>query len=286
MNALCRHLGISPQAYYQQRRRELRRAAESATILLIVRMVRRRHPRMGTRKLLAYIRPMLAQEGLTIGRDRLLTLLRDHDLLVPRLRRRRRTTWGGSPCAPNRLIGTPISYPDAAWVADITYLDMASGGFRYLFLLMDLYSRYIVGWHVASSLGAEQALVTLRMAIQQAAHPLQGLIHHSDHGVQYTSTAYLHCLATYGILPSMGEVGNAYDNAYAERVLGTLKHEYALNAAFRSHQEVQRAVAEAIHLYNTDRPHASLAYATPLAVYRGDVSAEVVWVPGPQEDSR
>lgn len=286
MDAICHHMGISRQAHYQRRQREVRTAADEQRVLLAVSLVRRRHPRMGGRKLWVQIRPMLAQEGLNIGRDRLFALLKAHDLLITPQKSSQRTTWAGKWRAPNRLAGSLITAPDQAWVADITYLDMAYGGFLYAFVLMDLYSRYIVGWHVADSLAAEQAVIALEMALQQAPRPLAGLIHHSDHGAQYGSKAYRQCLEHHGIQASMGEVGNAYDNAYAERVLGTLKREYALNSTFTHRQQTEAAVAQAVYLYNMERPHLSLAYATPVSAYRGDVLAQPVKVLNLQQENR
>lgn len=280
MTQLCHRMGISRQAHYQRLRRQMERQVDEEKILSQVRMVRRRHPCLGTRKLLVKLQPLMAQERLSIGRDRLFDLLRGRDLLVPPRRRRcRRTTWAGTRRAPNRVAGHSIDRPDAVWVADITYLDLAVGGqFVYLFVLMDLYSRYVVGWNLASSLAAEHALEALQEAICQAPRPLVGTIHHSDHGVQYTSTRYWNCLWEHGLQPSMGEAGNAYDNAYAERLLGTLKQEYALDSVFHHESEARMAVAQAIHFYNSDRPHTALDYATPKDVYYGAVVAPPVTV--------
>jgi len=180
---------------------------------------------------------------------------------------------------PNRLAGVPITRPNMGWVVDITYLDVESKGFMYLFVLMDLYSRYVVGWKLGDSLLADHALEALENGIAQAGGSgLKGLIHHSDHGVQYTSNKYLQRLREYGMLPSMGEIGNAYDNAYAERVLGTLKREYGLDDVFRGEAGVRSAVEEAVYLYNHERPHLSLEYATPASVYLGGVEVEGVVV--------
>ncbi len=274
---VCREMGISRQAYYQMLWREKREDVEEEKIVSMVRMVRRKHPRMGARKLLIKIGPMMAQEGLRMGRDRFFELLRVRGLLVPRKRRMSRTTWSGGRRMPNHLVGVPIDRRDMAWVADITYLDVESKGFMYLFMLMDLYSRYVVGWKLGDSLSAVHAVDALeRGAAQADGNDLEGLIHHSDHGVQYTSNKYLQSLEKYGMLASMGEIGNAYDNAYAERVLGTLKREYGLGDAFGDVAGVRSAVEEAVYLYNHERPHLSLEYATPASVYQGGV--EVVGV--------
>jgi len=233
---------------------------------------------MGTRKILVKIRPMLVKEGIRVGRDRLFELLRSRDLLVVRRRRRHKTTTGGVVRVPNLLVGREVKQQDQVWVADITYLEMGSGRYRYLFLVMDLYSRKVVGWCLAETLEWRHALRALGRAVRQARGGVVGLIHHSDHGSQYRSRGYVEYLGRVGIRSSMGKVGNAYDNAYAERVVGTLKREYGLGHVFSGEADLWKAVREAVELYNTDRPHQALAYATPVEVYRGEVKVRGVRV--------
>ena len=127
---------------------------------------------MGGRKLLYKLEPMLACEGLKMGRDRLFDLLRSQDLLVARKKTYRRTTIPGLWRAPNRLLGLTISRPNQVWVSDITYLELELIHFAYLFVLMDLFSRYIVGWQVASSLSTDGALASLDQALGQLASSL------------------------------------------------------------------------------------------------------------------
>ncbi len=268
MRQVCSAFEISRQAHYQQVWRDAQREEEYQLILEMVRQIRRKHPRMGGRKLLLKIQPMLAAQGLTIGRDRLFSLLREADLLVKRGRSHRRTTIPGLWVAKNLLPGLAIAYPNQVWVCDITYLEIQFG-FAYLFVLMDLFSRYIVGWHVSNSLAAEGALTCLQMALKQLPRIPQGLIHHSDHGVQYASHAYLEALYQNCISPSMGAVGNCYDNIFAERLMGTLKNEYLLDSRFSDLSQVTIAVQEVVYQYNTDRPHLSLNLAVPHTVYNG-----------------
>lgn len=273
--AICRAAGLTPQAYYQAQRRQAARLTQEARILSLVRMLRARQPRLGTRKLLVRLRPLLAQEGLAIGRDRLFALLRQAGLLVKRQRKGCRTTWAGSLRVANRVAGLRITRVNQVWVTDITYLALQNGRFVYLFVVMDLYSRAILGWTVGETLEAVHALAALQQAFQQAGDAdLRGLIHHSDHGVQYTSQPYQAALAQRGLLSSMGEVGNSYDNAYAERVIGILKQEYGLDLPFVAVTQVRTASAESIHLYNWERPHQALGYAFPGAVYAGTVTGQ------------
>ena len=269
MEQVCNAFGITPQAHYQQQKREEPRQARDEIVLELVRQVRRKHPRMGGRKVLFKIQPMLAAEGLTIGRDRFFRLLGEQNMLVLPKKAYRRTTQAGLWRAPNLLPGLSVSRPNQVWVCDITYLELQSGKFAYLFLLMDLYSRCILGWQVAASLAAEGALESLRMAFECLAAPHPGLIHHSDHGVQYTSQVYRDTLLAHHAQPSMGAVGNCYDNIFAERLIGILKDEYLLNMPFSEYAQVHPAVAQAVQLYNTDRPHLALQMATPIQVYHG-----------------
>ena len=269
MDLICEQFGITRQAHYQKMKREKQQQQDEEIIMEMVRLIRRKHPRMGTRKLLFKMKPMLAVEGLMIGRDRIFSLLRDQNMLVYPKKAYRRTTIPGYWRTPNLLPGLTISDPNQVWVCDITYLEVEVDRFAYLFLLMDLFSRFIVGWHVATSLMATGAVACLTMALKSFPERKNNCIHHSDHGVQYTAHSYMQMLLQEGIRPSMGAVGNCYDNIFAERVIGTLKHEYALDARFADHHQVQSAVDQAIRYYNTDRPHLSLNMAVPHDVYFG-----------------
>jgi putative transposase len=269
MAQVCDQFGITRQAHYQKQQREMAQLRADVIILEMVRQVRRKHPRMGGRKLLFKIQPMLAAEGLKMGRDRLFDRLREQDLLVERKKTFRKTTLAGLWRAPNRLPGLVIAQPNQVWVCDITYLELEHNHFAYLFLLMDLFSRYIVGWHVAPSLAADGAVLSLQQALRCLPCSTHNLIHHSDHGVQYTSHVYLDTLRQHHILASMGAVGSCYDNIFAERVIGILKGEYGLDAPFVEYLQVIPVVKEAIYFYNVDRPHLSLNLATPSEVYFG-----------------
>jgi transposase InsO family protein len=267
MEQICAYFGITRQAHYQMMKREQQRAKEELLILEMVRQVRRKHPRMGVRKLYVKIGPMLEAEELKIGRDGLFELLGRADMLVQRRRKQRRTTIPGVWRTPNLLPGLTVMRPNQVWVSDITYLETEVQPFVYLFVIMDLYSRYIVGWHVSVSLAASGALLALNQAIQQCQSPIQNLIHHSDHGVQYTCHDYLDTLSNHNIRPSMGAVGNCYENAFAERVIGTIKGEYGLDRRLADLLVAHELAEEAILLYNTDRPHQALSYAYPSQVY-------------------
>lgn len=234
--------------------------------LELVRAIRHHHPRMGTRKLLSRVQPQLAQRGYSCGRDQLFDLLRAHNLLVPVKRRATRTTRSGLWRCPNLLGELVLTGPHQLWVADITYLTLENG-FAYLALLTDAFSRFIVGFDLCLSLAVEGCERALNLALAHTPQPLTGLVHHSDHGVQYTARTYRATLSQRHIRSSMGEVGNCYENALAERMNGILKLEYGLDSLFVDLPQAQATTAQAISLYNYDRPHLALRYQVPAAVH-------------------
>ena len=165
----------------------------------------------------------------------------------------------------NKLAGTRIERPHQAWVCDITYMRVTKG-FVYLFLITDAFSRKIVGWKLSNSLGIDSAMEALQMALRQCPNA-KGLIHHSDRGIQYCSTSYVEKMRSKGIQISMGEAGNCYDNAMAERVNGILKDEYGLEETFADEREALKATKQAIQAYNEQRPHWSLNLQIPAKVH-------------------
>jgi len=233
-------------------------------VLAHVDAVRRAQPRVGTRKLQAH----LAVRGVPVGRDRLFTCLRETGRLVKRKRRATQTTYArhGYAVAPNRLKTVTVTAPGQVVVSDITYLRLARGTFAYLFLVTDLYSRRILGWHVSRDLSHHAALVALDAAAQ-ALGPGTGVVHHSDRGSQYCCHEYLQQLDAHRMIPSMTDEQHCYQNAVAERVNGILKDEFDLDAAFPSVTDAQHAVGEAITTYNTVRTHWSLGLQTPHTVF-------------------
>jgi len=264
--AICEWFDISRQAHNQMKLRHLLRRAEEALIMIEVRRIRESHPRMGTRKLLVVLAAPFEKHGVKIGRDRFFDLLRRQDQLIHQKRKATRTTFPGGLRCENVLASATISAPNQAFVVDITYIDTEQG-FLYLALVTDLYSRKIVGWDLSNSLSLEGALRALRQAVSHADGKVAGLIHHSDHGSQYTSRLYLDFMKDENIRPSMGEVGNAYDNAVAERVNGILKLEYLLDYRFPDFLSASLATQQAIHFYNSERPHSSLGMQMPEQVY-------------------
>ncbi len=165
----------------------------------------------------------------------------------------------------NSIKDLKIDRPNQVWVSDITYIRTVRG-FCYLALITDLYSRKIVGYDISNSLELNGCVRALNKAIYQAKNS-NGLIHHSDRGIQYCSNKYTQILKRNNIKISMTEENHCYENAIAERVNGILKDEFYLDQTFDSVQHAKRATKSAINLYNQIRLHVSLDYKTPNMVY-------------------
>lgn len=239
-------------------------------ILSHVKEIRQKHPRMGTLKLRNELVEEVKQCGRGYGKNKFFDLLGNNGLLIRR--RRKYTVTTNSKHAfykyTNQLAKATITAPDQAWVSDITYL-RTRGKFVYLSLVTDVYSRKIVGWNVDTSLAVEGAISALKMAFK-GCNNAKGLIHHSDRGIQYCCHAYNALTEKKGIIMSMGEAGNCYDNAIAERVNGILKDEYLLDSEFVDKRHAQRAMKEAVYLYNYERPHWSINLEKPAEVYKNE----------------
>ncbi|WP_392399807.1 IS3 family transposase [Aeromonas salmonicida] len=267
----CLFLGISRQAYYKRNRVADERHAQGQQVVRFVRQVRLRQPRVGTRKL-HYLLQGQDDVWLKVGRDRLFRILAEHRLLVQPRRAYHKTTHSFHRFYrhPNLLkVGpeqvTPVA-PEQVWVADITYL-LARSGPLYLSLVTDAYSRKIVGHHVHEGMHAESVAMAFKKALKQRRGG-EGLIHHSDRGVQYCSGLYQSLHERYGVRCSMTDGYDCYQNALAERVNGILKGELLLQSP-QDLAQAREMVHEAVDIYNVERPHHALKYRTPDAVHRG-----------------
>jgi putative transposase len=259
---------VSRQGLYQRRQRQAVAAERAAAVLDQVRAIRTRLPRLGTRKVHHQIAPLLRVQGVSCGRDALFTLLRQHQLLVPRKRSYTKTTDSHHRfhCHPNLVKDAPKpTAPHQRWVSDITYLPTRQGTV-YLRLLTDAFSRRIVGHHVHASLHTAGCLAALARAVRRAGSATRGCIHHSDRGSQYASDAYQAALNKARMRCSMTDGYDCYQNALAERVNGILKDEFL----FLLPDDLAQArllVDQAVHLYNDERPHLALNYLTPNQVH-------------------
>lgn len=267
IQALCDRVGMSRQNYYAVRKERHRREIDEGLIVELVKQQRREQPRLGSRKLLYLLEPELAAAGVAIGRDRFFEVLGKHDLLVEKKRTWPKTTCSrhSLPVFRNLVIEREPTAPNQVWVSDLTYI-RTDEGFLYAAVIMDLFSRRIVGWHIGDSLESEGCLQALDMALGDL--PADRFpIHHSDRGCQYCCHGYVERLTDRGLSISMTEKNHCYENAHAERVIGILKQEYEMDAAFKTKQQARAAFVQAIDLYNHRRPHLSLGYCTPAEVH-------------------
>lgn len=264
---MCCFFQISRQAFYKALKQRKIAVVQQELITEMVQHIRGKHKKMGGRKLYHLLAADIQAIDPSMGRDKFFDLLRDRQLLVERVRKFAVTTqsqhWFRT--YENKLCGFIPARPHQVWVCDITYIRLRSG-FVYLFLITDAFSRKIVGWHLSNSLGLEGALRAQRMAIEQCPYP-EGLIHHSDRGLQYCSHEYVRRLKSEGIQISMASTGNCYENAMAERVNGILKGEYGLDETYANQSQARKGVVEAIKLYNEQRPHWSLNLQIPAKVH-------------------
>ena len=219
---------------------------------------------MGTLKVYKLIKPALEQKQIKIGRDKFYTLMREQSFLIQRKRRFHVTTnsnhrfWK----YPNLIKGEVYNKSEQVWVSDLTYIKTEQG-FLYLALVTDLYSKKIMGFHLADNTKVENTTKALRMALRARQYPNRALIHHSDRGFQYCSYEYTQLLTDHKIKISMTQNSDPYENAVAERVNGILKGEFEIGEGFVNQAQAQREIKNAIIVYNSKRPHISCDYTTP-----------------------
>lgn len=262
MSSLCALLGYSRQAIHKYKKNAIVNDFEAELIIQQVLKHRKLQPRLGTRKLLVLLKEFIKSHSLKVGRDGLFTLLREHELLIRKRRRKVQTTFSKHWLKkyPNLTSGLVINRPNALWVSDITYIETANE-YSYLSLVTDAYSRRIMGFALSKTLEATGCIGALKMALQNRAGA-QDLIHHSDRGVQYCCKDYVNMLAANQIKISMTENGDPLENAVAERINGILKDEL-LRDGYPCFEVAQKEVAKAISIYNSLRPHSSCDMLTP-----------------------
>lgn len=231
-------------------------------------------PRLGGRKVYHQIGPALEAKGLKIGRDGLFRIMSSHQLLITPKRRYVTTTnskhWLRK--YPNMVEGLVIERPEQVWVSDITYIKTDEGN-CYLNLVTDAFSRKIMGYAIARNMNTEEMKKAYEMAISKRQHQNHELIHHSDRGLQYCSGDYVKLSEDNNIKISMTQNGDPYENALAERMNRTLKDEFGLGSILRSRQQAYVLAEEAIHLYNSRRPHFSLHLKTPDSIHSQKIPA-------------
>ncbi len=260
---MARLLRVSTSGYYAWRVREAsKQACSDAQLLARIRTLHAgSHGTYGAPR----IHVQLAREGVHVGRKRVARLMRMAGLCGASRRHWKLTTRqrAGARRAPD-LVRRHFSAEasNVLWVADATYVP-TSEGFLYLAVVLDVFSRRIVGWAMSSHLYTELMLRALDMALQQRRH--DGVILHSDQGCQYTSIAFGRRCREAGVQPSMGTAGDAYDNAMCESFFGTLEAELLMRECFDTRDQARRAIFRFIEgWYNIRRLHSSLGYCSPM----------------------
>jgi transposase InsO family protein len=261
--AVCDVLSVSRSAFYAWREREpTRREQRDAELTPLVRAIFWKHRRRyGARR----IAQELADLAERCSPRHVANILKIQGLralqpksFVPKTTDSRHTLG----YSPNLLLDAPPPTDiDQLWVGDISYVPLRGGAFCYLTLLMDRFSRYIVGWHLAETMTEDLVLAALTMAIR-ARQPPPDLIHHTDRGGQYAGTRYRAMLRRAVIRQSMSRADNVYDNAFMESCFGTIKTELEITE-YEHQQAARREIAEYLDYYLTERKHSALGYVTP-----------------------
>lgn len=254
MTVVCRVFGVSRSSLYYK-------AVEPGgdePLKAQIAQLAAAHPTYGYRR----ITVMLHREGQWVNNKRVRRLMGEMGLVGKCPKKRCRTTHSNHllPRYPNRVEGLEVERPDQLWVGDITYVKLG-GEFVYLAVLMDVFTRSIRGWQLARSMEVELTLVTLKRALARGRPD----IHHSDQGVQYAAKEYTRLLEEQGIAISMAEVGEAWQNGYAERLMRTIKEEEIELSEYRDFDEAYREIGKFLDdVYTKKRIHSSLGYLTPM----------------------
>ena len=264
--AMCRALRVSRSAYHAWAVREpAKKAAADRVLRVHIKATHRRsHGTYGVPRMTVELRA----EGHAVGRTRVGRLMRELGLQgIPKRRFRGTTTDSDHTdrVAENLLDRQfTVAEPDTIWVGDITYLPTAEG-WVYLAVLIDLFSRKVVGWALRSHMRTELCLSALQQAVTTR-RPVRGLLHHTDRGSQYTSEHYQNALDAFGATPSMSRKGNCWDNAVSESFFGTMEQELVIpKGPWPDQEAARRAVSDYIHgFYNHQRRHSTLGYLSPV----------------------
>jgi putative transposase len=263
VRVLCRVMQVSTSAYYAWRKRPGQLI--SADVLHLHRrmkvLFKQSRESLGSREMMKKLR----EEGIQIGRYKVGKLMNKLSLKVAqRIAYKVTTKRKHSDEVADNLLNqnfNPVG-PNQVWAGDVTYLKTGEG-WMYLAIVMDLFSRRIVGWHISKRMTTELVCKAMIMAYNLR-QPPKGLVFHSDRGSQYTSKRYRKLLDNYGMRASMGDVGACWDNAVVERFFGSLKHDWIFKIAQPTREHMQKDVAAYMRYYNLERLHTANGDKSPI----------------------
>lgn len=259
---LCTELKLSTRSYYRWKNKDSTPLQEN-DVLENIQSIAAEFPKYGYRR----IYHALLRQGMVVNHKRVRRIMKENNLLVRRKKFKPITTNSNHnyPKYQNLVQNVVPTAINQIWVADITYIWLLHG-FVYLASIMDLFSRRCIGWALSRNPDTQLTIDALNRAIDlRGEKNLNGCIHHSDRGVQYAAHRYVQRLNSIGMRPSMGEVGNSYENAHAESFFKTLKTEEVYMNEYKTIEDVYRNVKQFIEeVYNKKRLHSSIGYKPPL----------------------
>lgn len=263
MKDIYKIAGISKQAYHKYQKLKTLQKSEVPNLIKQVGRYRKTHPGCGLAKLYSEIKPT------TMGRDRFIYEMQQVGLGVRKKRNRKRTTYAGKLSYPNYIGGLLLWTNNQVWQSDITYYQVGNR-YYYIIFIIDVYTKEIQGYGINDHMRAVANLAALNMAIAKTDGELRMLIHHSDRGTQYTSNEYIERLQEIGAIISMCQ--SPQENAYAERINGTIKNEYLNYWDIHSFKALTKSVKKAVSHYNTQRRHGYLPYSNTPQSFRESLS--------------
>jgi transposase InsO family protein len=265
VDILCAVLGVSRSGYYAWKKRppSARSKSDARLAVEIAATHERSRKRYGSPR----VHRALRRRGLRVGKKRIERLMREKGIVGRQKRRFRRTTDSthANPIAPNVVQRQfDPGAPNRVWAGDVTYI-ATDEGWAYLAVLLDLYSRRIVGWAMSATNDTELALKALRRAVQNRGRVPVGLVHHTDRGSPYAADDYRRALAAHAMVASMSRKGDCWDNAVSESFFATLRAELVDGERYPSRAAAERSIAGYIErFYNVERLHSYLDYVSPI----------------------